>query len=117
MSAAPGTPTFHLLAQGDFCLITGLGITCFTGSTMPPSNIDNIAVAGSTLNDEVYGPVPHDLLDFRQTNAPSRLAELVDRIESDKPQALLISAGGNDIAGGEFFSFVNNSSPALRRSM
>jgi hypothetical protein len=114
MSAAPGTPTFHMLAQGDswFNYWIGHDVLYWLNHDYG-HNIDNIAVAGSTLNDEVYGPVPHDLLDFRQTNAPSRLAELVDRIQSDKPQALLISAGGNDIAGGEFFSFVNNSKSSL----
>jgi hypothetical protein len=70
--------------------------------------IDSIAVAGSTLNDVVYGPVPKDLLDFRQTDAPSRRGELIYRIKQDKPAALLLSMGGNDVAGEEFFSFVNN---------
>jgi hypothetical protein len=75
--------------------------------------IDSIAVAGSTLNDVVYGPVPHDLFDFRQTPAPSRLAELVYRIQRDKPPALLLSVGGNDVAGDEFFSFLNNAKSGL----
>ena len=75
--------------------------------------IDSIAVAGSTLNDVVYGPVPKDFLDFRQTAAPSRLEELVYRIGQDKPPALLLSVGGNDVAGDEFFSFLNNSKSGL----
>lgn len=113
-AAAPAGRAFHMLAQGDswFNYWIGKDILYWLKNDYG-HNIDNIAVAGSTLNDEVYGPVPHDLLDFRQTNAPSRLAELVDRIQSDKPQALLLSAGGNDIAGDEFFSFVNNSKSGL----
>ena len=105
---------FHLLAQGDswFNYWIGHDVLYWLNNDYG-HQIDNIAVAGSTLNDEAYGPVPTDLLDFRQTSAPSRLAELVDRIQSDKPAALLLSAGGNDVAGDEFFSFINNSKSAL----
>jgi DNA invertase Pin-like site-specific DNA recombinase len=79
--------------------------------------IVNIAVAGSTLNDEAYGPVPRELFGLPaglpQSDDPSRIAELVLRIREDKPQALLISAGGNDVAGEEFFPFINNALSGL----
>jgi lysophospholipase L1-like esterase len=79
--------------------------------------IVNIAVAGSTLNDEAYGPVPRELFGLPfgppQSDDPSRIAELVHRIKQDKPQALLLSGGGNDVAGDEFFSFINNSVSGL----
>jgi hypothetical protein len=117
VAGAPAARQFKLLAQGDswFNYWIGHDVLYWLKADYGHS-IDNIAVAGSTLNDEVYGPVPTDFLDFRQTSAPSRLAELVDRITTDKPQALLLSAGGNDVAGPEFFSFVNNAKSGLTGS-
>jgi hypothetical protein len=117
-SAAPpiadGKARPTLLAQGDswFNYWIGKDILYWLHKDFG-REIGNIAVAGSTLNDVVYGPVPKDLLDFRQTDAPSRLEELVYRIKKDKPQALLLSVGGNDVAGAEFFSFLNNSKSGL----
>ena len=73
----------------------------------------NLAVAGSTLNDEAYGPVPVNFLGIPQSDEVSRIAELVDRIKTDNPQALLISGGGNDVAGDEFFSFIENARSGL----
>jgi hypothetical protein len=104
----------HLLAQGDswFDYVIGCDILCCLRNRYG-RNIDSIAVAGSALNDIVYGSVPDDLLDFDQTPAPSRLAELVYRIQTDKPPALLLSAGGDDVAGGPFYSFVDNANSDL----
>jgi len=73
--------------------------------------IVNIAVAGSILNDGDYGLVCRvNCLGCQsmqtQSDDPSRIAELVQRILENKPQALLLSAGGNDIAGDEFFSLI-----------
>ena len=101
-----------LLAQGDswFNYIIGHDLLYWLGKS---HKIDSIAVAGSTLNDVVYGPVPTDFLDFRQTNAPSRLEELKYRIKKDKPLALLLSVGGNDVAGSAFFSFIDNAHSEL----
>ncbi|TPQ29029.1 hypothetical protein [Methylomonas koyamae] len=80
--------------------------------------IDEIAVAGSTLNDIAYGKVPRELWGIpgvgpHHVDAPSRIAELVIKINSIKPRALLLSAGGNDIAGSEFFPYINNSRSGL----
>jgi len=125
MARAPGAPakhTFHLMAQGDswFDYFPGRDlIRClhedhghvFSG---PSGDSTNLAVAGSTLNDEAYGPVPTNLLGVPQSDEVSRIVELVDRITSDKPQALLLSAGGNDVAGAEFFSFIENSRSGLQ---
>ncbi len=71
-------------------------------------HVDNIAVAGSTLNDIVYGPVPANWLGIPQSDDIDRLAELIHRIDEIRPQAVLLSGGGNDVAGPEFFSFLNN---------
>jgi lysophospholipase L1-like esterase len=75
--------------------------------------IENIAVAGSTLNDIVYGPVPKNWLGIPQSDDVSRMEELLYLIEkthekNDPLQGVLLSGGGNDIAGPEFFSFLNN---------
>ena len=109
--------TFNLMAQGDswFDYLPGTDlIDClhenhghiFSGAD---GSSTNLAVAGSTLNDEAYGPVPVNFLGIPQADdVVSRIAELVDRIKTDKPQALLLSGGGNDVAGDEFFSFIEN---------
>src|SRR5215831_7064903 len=71
-------------------------------------DIDDLGVAGATLNDIVYGPVPKNFLGIPQSNDVSREAELISRIEAKQPDGVLLSGGGNDIAGPEFFSFINN---------
>jgi len=109
---------FSLLAQGDSWFDYPPGtdlIDCLHSNH--GHRIVNIAVAGSTLNDEAYGPVPRELFGLptgpKQSDDPSRIAELVHRIQQDKPEALLLSAGGNDVAGDEFFSFLNNALSGL----
>jgi len=120
LAATPGKRTFDLLAQGDSWFDYPPGtdrIDCLHSNH--GHTITNIALAGSTLNDEAYGPVPRELFGLPtslgplQSNDPDRITELVNRIQQDKPQGLLISAGGNDIAGDEFFSFVNNARSGL----
>ncbi len=118
--AAPvaGHRRFKLLAQGDSWFDYPLGtdlIDCL--HSQHDHGIVNIAVAGSTLNDEAYGPVPREMFGLPagplQSDDPSRIAELVHRIGQDKPQALLLSAGGNDVAGDQFFSLINNAESGL----
>lgn len=115
LTANPTLRTFNLLAQGDSWFDYPPGtdlIDCLHSNH--GHTITNLAVAGSTLNDEAYGPVPRELLGIPtslgplQSDDPDRITELVNRIQQDKPQALLLSAGGNDVAGDEFFSFINN---------
>src|SRR5438552_7798170 len=74
--------TFKLLAQGDSWFDYPPGtdiIDCL--HTNHGHTIVNIAVAGSTLNDEVYGPVPRELFGLPfgplQSDDPSRIAELI----------------------------------------
>ncbi len=118
LAAAPAKRVFKLLAQGDSWFDYPPGtdlIDCL--HSIHGHTITNIAVAGSTLNDEAYGPVPREMFGLPygpvQSNDPDRITELVHRIQKDKPQALLLSAGGNDIAGDEFFSFINNAKSGL----
>lgn len=110
--------SFNLLAQGDSWFDYPPGkdiIDCLRDNHS--HNVHNIAVAGSTLNDEVYGPVPREMFGLpmgpTQSDDPSRIAELVHLINETKPDGLLVSAGGNDIAGDEFFSFINNALSGL----
>ncbi|MBI3874774.1 MAG: hypothetical protein HY300_02160 [Verrucomicrobia bacterium] len=118
LAATPGKRTFNLLAQGDswFDYPPGRDIIDCLHSNHGHS-ITNIAVAGSTLNDEAYGPVPREMFGLpfgpKQSDDPDRITELVHRIQEEKHEALLLSAGGNDIAGDEFFSFVNNARSGL----
>jgi lysophospholipase L1-like esterase len=115
--AAPeGHRRFRLMAQGDSWFDYPPGndiVDClhnFHGHVFrgPQGDVTNLAVAGSTLNDEAYGPVP-----WGQSGDISRIAELVHRIREDRPDALLLSGGGNDVAGPEFFSFINNADSGL----
>ena len=124
LTATPGKQTFHLLAQVDSWFDYPPGtdlIDCLHSNH--GHTIVNLAVAGSTLNDEAYGPVPNEMFGLpigpKQSSDPSRIAELVNNIINyrklgkPQPQALLLSAGGNDIAGDEFFSFINNARSGL----
>jgi hypothetical protein len=116
LAASPGKRVFKLLAQGDswFDYPPGTDLVDCLHSNHA-HNITNIAVAGSTLNDEAYGPVPRQVFGLGppQTNDPDRITELVHHIHNVRPQALLLSAGGNDVAGDEFFSFINNARSGL----
>lgn len=116
LAASPVKRTFRLLAQGDSWFDYAPGtdlIDCL--HSVHGHEITNIAVAGSTLNDEAYGPVPREFFGLGppQSDDPDRITELVHHIQEEKPQALLLSAGGNDVAGDEFFSFVNNARSGL----
>lgn len=120
-AAAGAARRFRLMAQGDswFDYFPGTDIIdclheyhghSFTGAA---GAVTNLAVGGSTLNDVAYGLVPTGLLGIPRSNDVSRIAELVRRIRLDKPQGLLLSGGGNDVAGDEFFSFINNKASGL----
>ena len=99
---------YLLVAQGDswFDYLPGKDLIDYLRNRHGHS-IENIGVGGSTLNDIVYGPVP-DWLGIPESDDVSRVAELIHLIEKVSPQAVLLSGGGNDIAGQEFFSLINN---------
>jgi hypothetical protein len=110
--------TYRLVAQGDSWFdYPGHDLINFLRDRHG-HKIENIAVAGSTLNDIVYGPVPKNWLGIPQSGDVSRITELLHVIEKthreDGPlQGVLLSGGGNDIAGPEFFSFLNNKDAGL----
>jgi lysophospholipase L1-like esterase len=106
---------FKLVAQGDSWFEYPLGwdvVKVLKGRY--GHDISNIAVHGSTMNDIVYGLVPKNWLGIPQADAVDRETELINLIQQKQPQAVLLSGGGNDIAGdGFFFSFINNSKSNL----
>ncbi len=107
---AAGARTFRLMAQGDswFDYFPGKDIVdCLQdlyGHSFAGANgaTTRLAIGGSTLNQIAYGAVS-SVFGVPQAAEVTRLAELVRRIKLDRPQALLLSAGGNDVAGDEFF--------------
>ena len=107
--------TFNLVAQGDswFDYLPGHDLINFLRDKHG-HRIENLSVGGSTLNDIVYGPVPENWLGVPQSDEIDRITELVASIKRIQPQGLLLSGGGNDIAGDEFFSFVNNARANLK---
>lgn len=113
-AAAIQPQQYRLLAQGDswFDYLPGKDLIDYLRDRHGHS-IENIGVGGSTLNDIVYGPVPKNWLGIPQSDDVSRIAELIHLIEKIRPQAILLSGGGNDIAGQEFFSLINNALSSL----
>ena len=81
-------------------------------SARPTQDAAGLLVDSSVITD-CFGQCPSGDVLFglpfgpAQSDDPSRIVELVHRIQQDKPQALLLSAGGNDVAGDEFFPFIN----------
>jgi lysophospholipase L1-like esterase len=107
--------SFNLLAQGDswFDYLPGRDLIDYLRDKHG-HKIENIGVGGSTLNDIVYGPVPKNWLGVPQSDDVDRISELISQIQEVRPRGLLLSGGGNDIAGAEFFSFLNNAKSGLR---
>jgi lysophospholipase L1-like esterase len=108
MAAGLSPKTYNLVAQGDSWFDYPPGWDLIDHLKSHGHDIDDIGVAGSTLNNIVYGPVPRNWLGIPQSHEVDRLTELIHRIDQKRPDAVLLSGGGNDIAGPEFFSFVNN---------
>jgi len=105
---SPENKKYKLVAQGDSWFDYPPSWDLIDWLKSYGHDIDDLGVAGSTLNDIVYGPVPKNWLGVSQSDDTSRRAELINRIQQKQPQAVLLSGGGNDIAGDEFFSFINN---------
>jgi len=106
--------SYDLVAQGDswFDYLPGHDIIDYLRGKHG-HKIENLAVGGSTLNEIVYGPVPENFFGVPQSGEVDRSTELVATIQRVRPQGLLLSGGGNDIAGPEFFQFINNALSGL----
>lgn len=111
---APGRK-FRLLADGDswFDYPLGKDVLDYLHNYFKHP-VTKLARAGSTLNELVYGPDELFKSDPRQ--GKTRLTMVVEKLRQHRQQpfdAFLFSGGGNDIAGPEFFSFVNHAASAL----
>ena len=117
LGAAPGKK-YKLLADGDswFDYPLGQDVLDYLNNYFK-HRIIKLARAGSTLNELVYGP--GDLLASDPSQGTTRLTEVVKKLREVKDlpdqrfDAYLFSGGGNDIAGPEFFSFVNHAASRL----
>ncbi len=100
---------YRLVAQGDswFDYLPGHDLIDYLEGKYG-HEIENIGVAGSTLNDIAYGSVPKDFFGIPCSDELLRISQLIHAVEQVRPQAVLLSGGGNDIAGEEFFPLLNN---------
>jgi hypothetical protein len=111
LKAAPAKK-YKLLADGDswFDYPLGQDVLDYLNNYFQHP-VTKLARAGSTLNELVYGP--GDLLLSDPSQGTTRLTEVVAKLREQRFDAYLFSAGGNDIAGPEFFSFVNHAASRL----
>ena len=63
------------------------------------------------MNELVYGP--DELFESDPGQGKTRLTLVVQKLRQQPFDAFLFSGGGNDIAGPEFFSFINHAASAL----
>ncbi len=78
-------------------------------------SIYNVAKAGDTLDNMAWG-TKYDK-DWRREQPP--LERTLKAVERYKPKVVLLSGGGNDIAGSELLSYLNHADsggPAIRES-
>jgi lysophospholipase L1-like esterase len=113
LAEAAATPKkYRLLAEGDswFDYPLGKDVLDYLNKFFKHP-ITKLARAGSTLNELVYGP--DKLFKTDPSQGKTRLTKVVEKLRQQRFDALLFSGGGNDIAGPEFFSFVNHAASEL----
>jgi lysophospholipase L1-like esterase len=96
----PGATGLRLLTQGDSWLDRGsIDLAdCLRRDT--GHAVSSLAISGSTLEQVAYGFLPSGHLGVSDAHRVSRAEELVYALEAFRPDALVISAGGNDVKGG-----------------
>src|SRR5262245_52015362 len=104
---APPDPIGLVIAEGDswFDYPPGLDILDLLHRNHG-LRIERYSKAGYTLENMVYGTRLPTLFD----DATPTIEPLIARIAQVKPRVFLFSGGGNDVAGDEFFSFLNHQS-------
>ncbi|MFJ7311662.1 SGNH/GDSL hydrolase family protein [Pseudomonas sp. NPDC098747] len=112
-----GSDGVDVVAQGDswFDYLPGVDIIKWLKLTSG-YKIKSFATGGDTLENMVYGT---EIKEGSWTRKPVEFADVLAEIKSTKPAFFLFSAGGNDIAGDEFGSFLNHadsSPPSLLRT-
>lgn len=107
---------FRLLADGDswFDYPLGKDVLDYLNNYFKHP-VTKLAKAGSTLNELVYGP--DELFKSDPSQGKTRLTMVVEKLRQhahhEPFDAFLFSGGGNDIAGPEFFSFINHAASEL----
>jgi lysophospholipase L1-like esterase len=106
--AAPRVAT--LVAEGDswFDYLPGLDIIAQL-ELRHRYRIINLAQAGDSLENIAFGTEIGR--DFSRT--PPQLDVLLDTVEQVRPRVVLLSAGGNDIAGEELAGYLNHADSGL----
>jgi hypothetical protein len=110
--AAGNVRKFKLLADGDswFDYPIGKDVLDYLNNFFKHP-VTKLAKAGSTLNELVYGP--DELFRRDPSQGKTRLTRVVEKLREQSFDAFLFSGGGNDIAGDEFFSFINHAESTL----
>lgn len=110
--ATGSSKKFRLLAEGDswFDYPLGKDVLDFLNNFFRHP-VTKLAKAGSTLNELVYGP--DDLFKSDPSQGLTRLTKVIKKLREQQFDAFLFSGGGNDIAGPEFFSFINHAASEL----
>jgi len=112
VAAAATAKKYRLLADGDswFDYPLGRDILDYLNNYFRHP-VTKLAKAGSTLNELVYWP--DELFQTDPSQGKTRLTMVVEQMRRQPFDAFLCSGGGNDIAGPEFFSFVNHAASQL----
>ena len=110
--AAAAARKFRILADGDswFDYPIGKDVLDYLNNYFRHP-VTKLAKAGSTLNELVYGP--DELFTGDPGKGKTRLTKVVEKLRQQEFDAYLFSGGGNDIAGPEFFSFINHAASQL----
>ena len=103
---------FRLLADGDSWFDYPLGKDVLDWlNNFFKHPVTKLAKSGSTLNELVYGP--DELFRSDPGQGKTRLTRVVEKLREQRFDAFLFSGGGNDIAGDEFYSFINHAASEL----
>jgi hypothetical protein len=70
-------------------------------------DVHEVAYPGATLNHMAYGPDTREFGD-RDVSNMTQLGETLFTIEENRPRIVMLSGGGNDIAGPEFIQLLKH---------
>lgn len=110
-AAAAAAPAATLVAEGDswFDYPPGMDILDYLKHDYNYA-IVKLSAAGDTLENMAFGTEINDR-DF--TRAGSQIPTLVNNVIRYRPRAVLLSGGGNDVAGDELLSYLNHADSGL----
>ncbi len=94
------TKGLRLLAVGDSWFDHGANDLADCLQRDAGHAVSSLAISGSTLEQLAYGFLPRGYLGVSDAHRVSRAEDLVYALEAFRPDALVISAGGNDVKGG-----------------